>query len=374
MKKIVLIDHEPYTVRRGEIFYVERLIACGFEVEVWNVSAYLYPSLSLAKSEEKDYVRCCSSYEQIVQQLEKTNIPQTLFVVEVHNQWRHRRIFRLLKEKQCYTIRLSLYEASNLPALPLWQRLKYFEIKNLSFYLRQIGGTLLYDWYKRWYGFKPYDLWITSCKRKGNVLRINQTDYETYKRVKECDSLVEKPYAVFIDQYFPLHPDFAIFYHKKLTGEKPYQECLNKFFSQIEQKYQVEVVIAAHPRAVYDAGTFEGRKIIQYKTPELVKHARFVIMQTSMSISFVMLFDKPVFLITTRQYDSYRKLRMVEEKIARMCRKKVISIEKYKGEELDITPIDREIRKRYIYTYLTSPETENRRNEDIIRDIFLSLS
>ena len=42
MKKIILIDHEPYTIHRGNIFYIDHLISCGFEVEVWDISAYLY--------------------------------------------------------------------------------------------------------------------------------------------------------------------------------------------------------------------------------------------------------------------------------------------------------------------------------------------
>lgn len=127
MKKIILIDHEPYTVHRGNIFYMDYLISCGFEVEVWDISAYLYADLNLYKGEDVGYLYRFSSQEQLAEQLGKTEIPGALFIVEVPNHWKNRKIFKLLKDYGCYTIRLSLYEASNLPPLPLLKRLKYVE-------------------------------------------------------------------------------------------------------------------------------------------------------------------------------------------------------------------------------------------------------
>ena len=38
----------------------------------------------------------------------------------------------------------------------------------------------------------------------------------------------------------------------------------------------------------------------------MIKYAQFVIMHTSLAISFVLLFNKPVIFITTEQYDSYK--------------------------------------------------------------------
>lgn len=374
MKKIILIDHEPYTVHRGNIFYMDYLISCGFEVEVWDISAYLYADLNLYKGEDVGYLYRFSSQEQLAEQLGKTEIPGVLFIVEVPNHWKNRKIFKLLKDYGCYTIRLSLYEASNLPPLPLLKRLKYVETGKMIQYLRIAGGAFLYRFYRYRYHFKPYDLYISSRESLPGILRINQTDYETYQKIKDCEALIQKPYVVFIDQYFPLHPDFAIFYHKKLQGEKQYQQILNQFFSRIEQKYQVEVVIAAHPKSAYVPETFQGRKIIKYKSPELIKYAQFVIMHTSLAISFVLLFNKPVIFITTEQYNSYKKLRMLEEKLALLCRKKIINIEKDDKEELDVSPVEEECRKKYIYTYLTSPQNEDQSNRVLLRDIFLSLS
>lgn len=373
-RKIILIDHEPYTARRGRIFYLDTLMADGFEVEVWDLSSYFYPTLNLYKSEDSDYVYRLSSWPRIVDQLAGTDVLRTLFVVEVPNHWKHRKLFRLLKEKRCYTIRISLYEASNLPALPLLKRWKYWEARSIMRYMRIVGGSVLYKMYRYWYHIKPYDLCLTSREGFPDTRRINQTDYETYQKIKDCSPLISEPYVVFIDQYFPLHPDFAIYYYKKLTGEKQYQQCLNVFFQKIEQKYKVKVVIAAHPKSDYDLFTFQGRKIIKYRSPELIKYARFIIMHTSLAISFVFLFNKPVIFITTRQYNSYKGVRMLEEKIALLCRKKIFNIEKCSVDDLNITPVEEEARKKYIYTYLTSLQNENKNNEELLRDIFLSLS
>ena len=65
---------------------------------------------------------------------------------------------------------------------------------------------------------------------------------------------------------------------------------------------------------------------------------------------------------------------MLEEKLALLCRKKIINIEKDDKEELDVSPVEEECRKKYIYTYLTSPQNEDQSNRVLLRDIFLSLS
>lgn len=53
---------------------------------------------------------------------------------------------------------------------------------------------------------------------------------------------------------------------------------------------------------------------------------------------------------------------------------KIINIEKDDKEELDVSPVEEECRKKYIYTYLTSPQNEDQSNRVLLRDIFLSLS
>ena len=48
LKKIIIICHEPLTIRIRSNFYIEEYINTGFNVEYWDLSQAIYPGIKLA--------------------------------------------------------------------------------------------------------------------------------------------------------------------------------------------------------------------------------------------------------------------------------------------------------------------------------------
>jgi len=128
-------------------------------------------------------------------------------------------------------------------------------------------------------------------------------DYDLYLEYLEKGSKLplNGKYAVFLDEYFPLHPDF----HVSGAISNPYKEPseyydeMNAMFEILEKKTGIPIVIAAHPRSDYNnlPGVFQSRKIYQMKTVDLVANAEFVIAHGSTSVNFAVLFEKPIIFI-----------------------------------------------------------------------------
>ena len=73
------------------------------------------------------------------------------------------------------------------------------------------------------------------------------------------------------------------------------------FFDWLERDYGVRIVIAAHPKSLYDRHPdyFGGRPALRGKTAELVRKSGFVLTHGSTALNFAVLFNKPLLFITT---------------------------------------------------------------------------
>ena len=120
--------------------------------------------------------------------------------------------------------------------------------------------------------------------------------------------LSERPYVVFLDSPFWDHPDF------KMTGITPpldadkYYKALLQMFDRIEQQYNVEIVIAGHPRCDYNdqEKRFGVRRVYAMKTAELVKDSAMVISHVSTAVSFAVHYRKPILFITNDDLEDWR--------------------------------------------------------------------
>lgn len=166
----------------------------------------------------------------------------------------------------------------------------------------------------------PYDLALSLVRRPDFVVRggsrnvkrlpypsgkteliwAHTLDYDLY--LDHINGDHEAPangkYAVFLDEYFPFHPDYQLTGGNMNPFSDPdvYFNELNEMFGEIENKLGMTIIIAAHPRSNYaEVGNrFKGRKIVQSSTLELTANASLILAHASTSINFAVLFDKPV--------------------------------------------------------------------------------
>ena len=153
--------------------------------------------------------------------------------------------------------------------------------------------------YKADYNFVPTSLSFFEflnpfeVKSKRNIL-IHANSYDEYLGVKQNVN-ISNNYVVFIDDYMPGHSDFVkMKWNFPVSDSTDYYNKINKLFLKIENDLNCEIIIAAHPKAEYSGGEFNGRKIYFDKTPELVKNCVFSITEGPTTVfGLICLFKKP---------------------------------------------------------------------------------
>jgi len=148
-------------------------------------------------------------------------------------------------------------------------------------------------------GFLDGTAYLNS-EKDPKVIWAHALDYDLFLKHKSGDHEppIKGDYIVFLDEYFPLHPDFLI----KGAVPNPYKDPaeyfseLNSMLSAVEQKLGMKAAIAAHPRSQYEkmSDPFLGREVVKGRTMDLVAFSKAVVAHGSTSINQAVLFKKPV--------------------------------------------------------------------------------
>lgn len=138
------------------------------------------------------------------------------------------------------------------------------------------------------------------CGNNTIVLKLHTWDYERFLRFEPYKN--PNPYCVFLDEYFPFHPDGIS------SGILPTNEMIDKYvfdmnqvFNHIRTNYHLDVVMAAHPRADYSdkKELYPNMKIEYGKTAQLVKGASLVVANCSNSMFFAVMADIPIIIVNS---------------------------------------------------------------------------
>lgn len=372
MKDVIIIRHEPLNKHTYEIYMIDDLIEQGFNVYYWDLSPLCFPGMVLHNEVQISNGVKIESLQVLTKQLRNTNISNAVFIVDVFENWSNRKIFKVLKDHACFCVRIDLFADSILP-IPKWKYLSltWFDVKNVS---SKAINKVLYAVYKKAQGLDPYALYVTTAPgtvaQGHKAIAINHPDF-IKSRLPVNERLVNNSYAVFLDEFFPFHPDLEHMLGIKSTAKdgEEYLEQLNRFFAYVESSTGLEVVIAAHPKSNYGAAAFLGRKIFIFKTRELVYDADLVLAQGSSSINFAVLFRKPiVFLYTNNYYHKYRYLYLTTAYHAQILKSPLINIEEVLPEAL-IADVDDVAYNDYKYSKLTSNTCEQQDNSEIMAQL-----
>lgn len=375
--KLVVIHWQNLDKRYCDLTAIPELIKMGITVEYWDVSAITLPGYTVNSYPAPDglVIRTVKSTKQFAKLLSSNDI-ETAYLLHMNYCDYTFRCYRLLSKYKCtiiYSVNgcmpgiLSEYSSlfSYLKALPL-KALAHFAMQKLY---RVIAKTSL---------IKTTDYILASCKDAYNRreckigpstvwVNFNSGDYQQYivSDTKVNESMEDS--IVFIDQNLPFHPD------SKLQGFQMdadnYFEAINKLFDEIELKYNKKVVIAAHPscyNSYANGGFFNGRKVVQGNTLELVRTSYAVIAHNSTAISFPVICNKPIIFIATDEMQTVRK------RICSFCSmfSKLLNCVYLASEHNivlpDVLSVDESAYNSYKYQFLTNPDTERFSNGHII--------
>ena len=185
-------------------------------------------------------------------------------------------------------------------------------------------------------------------------------DYDIYSNLKKKKIIKQKKdYALFLDQFLPLHSgqNYIGTASKKIDIRKYYYD-LENFFQNFEKKYNLEIIVAAHPRSDYKKNKLikKGRKFFINKTAELVKNSKVVFTHHSVSYNFAILFKKPIFFLTLSSYK--RVEAFVPEFLSKYFKTFCFNIEKKKFKfplKGDLLSISKSTYTKYKNDYLVAP-------------------
>ncbi len=119
---------------------------------------------------------------------------------------------------------------------------------------------------------------------------------------EEIKDLPEK-YVLFIDEYIPYHSE-GLKRGMRVDASKYYRE-VETFLQRVSKIMGLPIIVAAHPIANYSLHLecYQGMRIIQFQTAELILKAKLVITHLSTVVGMILVCNKPYLLITTHDLE-----------------------------------------------------------------------
>lgn len=368
---VVYFDYQPLSQQVYDDYYLGQLVAAGCCVEYLDLTQLYFPSFYKEVSFEGIkiyYISSFSELERVIAGFSK----DTLFVSRLTFTDIVVRLFRLFKKYNCQLVALT---RGAFPSMPVTDKMidKLRQPSQYFSYLKKVGTILL-----KKVGYIQKYKYVFNCGTSlGNIglgwqydvvqakiISVNTCDFERIRDTKEVPLTYK--YIVFLDEYFPFHPDFKMF-GKCFVDEKIYYGHLNALFKKIEVAYQLPVVIAAHPKAeLYKTHNYyEGREVLFGKTAELVKNSLCVLAHYSTSIGYAIATEKPLVFLNALLYkQNIHRIYQFINFLGQYLNTKVLTFDDAEVS-FSIPIVDKGRYERYKYSFLTNKETEELNSGDI---------
>lgn len=367
IKKVIFIGYVPLTVSTEKNFYFKEILSQGLKLQYWDLTDCFFPSSTLPDSLQRDYIKFFSNMIEFKKSLTLEKVEEILIIPIIGFEWRSLYLYYLLNKLNCrvgffargmlpiYNVNLKTRILSKLHSLVNPKEVLRLLLNQIAYFIRKksrIGhfevvfaaGTVAESNFAK----------VTNC-----IVRCNHFDYDDTLELEQSKLVENEKYIVFLDEFLSGHPDFKM-QNANTICEANYFSVMNAFFEKIEELLKLEVVIASHPKADYEADVFGGRKIIKYQTAELVKNATFVIAHVSTSIGLGVIYKKPILLTYTQELKTVNPAYIgYIEAFGKALNCPVIEIDSFlsKGQILCLEDIDITSYDTYLENYLTSNES-----------------
>jgi hypothetical protein len=355
-------------------WYIDYLIQRGACVEYWDIVALVREDHDEREALKPPYLRIFQSTDELRRAVRSPDNRSAIYVTLLTYNGRFASIFELLSGERCRMVNFAWGTLPRERGLN-WGRVSAWAA-NPARYAREIVSRARAKALRSMQRVAPFavtfaagSVAITASDHAEKIVPINYFDYDLYMKAKasSANRLISGRYIVFLDSNLPFHSDFALTGSPRI-GPAPYYRSLNRFFDRLERAHGCEVVIAAHPRASYNAETFAGRPMFRLVTAELVRDAEFVIAHGSTAIAYAVLNAKPLLFICTNEMAcTYRRSLMRDVRcFARYLGTAVRNVDVSGETAVETVPQVDTIRyQRYKYAFLTSPGTENTPTHEI---------
>lgn len=298
--EIIFITSSPLHKMHFVDMYIHE-IEKEFKTEIWDVSS-IYNHKGTSEFSQVKKIETMEALESLVEEKcinEKLVVITNILIYDLHVIYRifHKRKIPLItidKEAMAFWLK-DCYERKHFKELSFSDQ-KRIVIKSVPV-LRQIYSFLEYQHVKFDYVLGKYNYYPDSSR---HFFRIHSLKYDELKKVSESPRLVEGRYILFMDAGLAHHPSHEG--AKNAVSKEEYLEAMNAFLDRVEQKFLMPVIVASHPKSNYDENDFNGRKIVLYKTSELLKYADIILAHYSTSLIEAVLQKKRIVFLYSKKY------------------------------------------------------------------------
>lgn len=196
------------------------------------------------------------------------------------------------------------------------------------------------------------------CKKR-NIKIINGSSWDYSKILNKNKSTIlnQNNYALYLDAPGPKFLSDSHIYKEKLNETvKHTYPSLNNFFSFIEKKLNLKIIVAPHPKTKIKnrSSLFNYRTVISGRTLELIKKSKFIITRNSTAVTFAAYFNKPIILFYTNETyntEAYQTSLYLSKSLG----VKLININDYKNINFKkLLKFKRNIFEKYLNNYCKS--------------------
>jgi len=371
--KIIFITGSFFCRRDEKLFGIDLLEKNGFEVEFWEIVKFLSPDLSrsILAEEEVTYkkLKIFQTKKDIKDAL--ASLDRSVFVFTLlYFQPKIHFVYRAFAKKK---IKFALFEAVYAPFCDGALFKKHSSLID-RIKMRLNWGWLLMAIVRRlplWLlGIKPANYVFAGGARshgrvqpqnkKTQTVFLHSPDYDRYLIAKEKSLTIKKENIVFLDDYFPFHPDFIYSGKRSPVNADKYYASIRSFFDYIESLLKCRVIIAAHPRSDCKklSRYLGGRKIVKGKSDNLTRHSVLAVTHASTSVNFPVLFNKPVLFITTDELENSFVKPWIDVMAAYLDKKAINIDESLNLKVEEIFRINEDAYNKYKNDYIKKEGTE----------------
>jgi len=319
MPRVIFFVDSPFCQRDYKRYGMDVFLQNGFDIMVWDLSLALHPQLQgkFILSDQVTWHKhiIFKTKQEVVAALNQC--PNDTYIINTLNYNGDTFcIYRALSKNNIpyFVTAVSVFLPFTLNSTIKSKLLRYLKVFNPN----KLKSYVLQRLPLRYLNILPAKFVIAEglkCNIKRpevasttKMVRTHSLDYDIYLSLKNNPVNNPDNTWVYLDNYLVYHSD-ALFSGEKLpiTPKRYYKE-LCQFFDVLEKNHQCKIIIAAHPRSQYDTmpDLFDKRPVIKGKTAELVQQAKAVIVSFSTSITFPVLYKKPIIFFTTDELNNYR--------------------------------------------------------------------
>jgi hypothetical protein len=323
--KMIIIVHYPFTERDYNRLGIDIFKKHNFNVVVWNFGLLIREDIYseiIEKDMDCDLIKIPKSIEEAKTWMMNIDVEKSWVFILYHQSlplW----VNKTLSKKNTRTFIIANLAVPSVSGKRVIEKIKAITIKKLmnvciSRVKKKCHNLIIYLG-----RIKPYTIVFgggaLSIKQyEGNVLISSKSIRKYFHQLDYDNIILDRKYKdielpakffVFLDSNEVFDQHYLILNKENPLTSDVYYPRLNKFFDYIEKEYQIEVVIAAHPRSQYEdkPDYFNGRKVYKGMTHALIKDSEFVLLHSSTATNYIICYNKPCAFILMPEFSNLTK-------------------------------------------------------------------